>query len=198
MAAPDPDARHYLFRGGDSWRSPWEDYRWLRDNDPVHRAEHREFGEFFVLSRFADVFDAVRDTARLSSAEGLTLDPEVMELFAGRAAPIVMMDPPEHTAMRRLVSRPMTPGRVAPFESEIVAFVDDRLDGIAASRRRGRHRRAAAQAAAELPGGPLPGSPRRGPPALRRLDQCDRRCQRGRRCGRCRSGVSDLFESRTP
>lgn len=60
-------------RGGESWRDPWADYRTLRDHDPVHYAEHPEFGEFFVLSRFADVIDAARDMESFSSAPGLTL-----------------------------------------------------------------------------------------------------------------------------
>jgi cytochrome P450 len=81
-----------------------------------------------VLSRFADVFDAVRDSATFSSAKGLTPDPDSMAMFEGRAAPIVMMDPPEHTTMRRLVSRPMTPRAVAALEPAISSFVDERLD----------------------------------------------------------------------
>lgn len=131
MTPADPSAPRYELRGGESWRSPWEDYRWLRDHEPVHRSVHPRFGEFFVLSRFADVFDAVRDTSTFSSAEGLTLDPDVMKMFEGRAAPIVMMDPPDHTAMRRLVSKPMTPSRIAPFEPAIAEFVDARLDIVA-------------------------------------------------------------------
>ena len=42
----------------------------------------------------------------------LALDPDLMDVFEGHAAPIVMMDPPEHTVMRRLVSKPMTPSHV--------------------------------------------------------------------------------------
>ena len=129
MLSPDQTARFRL-RGGERWRSPWGDYAWLRNHDPVHRATDAVFGEYVVLSRFQDVFDAVRDTATFSSAQGLTLDPDVMKVFEGRAAPIVMMDPPVHTSMRRLVSRPMTPSRVAPFETAITDFVDARLDEI--------------------------------------------------------------------
>ena len=114
------DAR-YVLRGGELWRDPWDEYRRLRDERPVHRAEDPEYGEFFVLSRFTDVFDAVRDTETFSSAQGLTLDPDAMAAFEGRAAPIVMMDPPDHTAMRRLVGRPMTPRRVAEIEPEVAA-----------------------------------------------------------------------------
>ncbi|MCB0964318.1 MAG: cytochrome P450, partial [Acidimicrobiales bacterium] len=131
MTTPAVAPRPFRLRGGDAWRDPWDDYRWLRDREPVHTAVDPEFGPFVVLSRFADVFDAVRDTATFSSARGLTLDPDLMDLFEGRAAPIVMMDPPDHTAMRRLVSRPMTPSRVAGMEPEIVAFVDARLDQVA-------------------------------------------------------------------
>ncbi len=130
MADP-ATAPRYVLRGGERWRDPWTDYQLLRDDGPVHRAEHPEYGEFFVLSRFTDVFDAVRDTETFSSAQGLTLDADVMDIFEGRAAPIVMMDPPDHTAMRRLVSRPMTPRAVATTEPEITAFVDARLDEVA-------------------------------------------------------------------
>lgn len=124
-------ARRYWLRSGEEWRDPWADYRWLRDEDPVHRVDDPARGTYYVLSRFSDVFDAARDTATFSSAQGLTPDQGAMSQFEDMAAPIVMMDPPDHTAMRRLVSRPMTPRRVAPFESDITAFVDERLDEIA-------------------------------------------------------------------
>src|SRR5262245_28433132 len=54
---------------GDGWRDPFPMYRSLRDDDPVH---HVADGDYWVLSRFADVFDAARDTDRFSSASGLT------------------------------------------------------------------------------------------------------------------------------
>ena len=121
----------FELRGGERWRDPWPAYRWLRDEMPVHRVDHPVHGEFWVLSRFDDVFDAVRDTETFSSAQGLTPDAAGMAMFEGRAAPIVMMDPPEHTAMRRLVSRPLTPRSVDAIEPAIRAFVDERLDTIA-------------------------------------------------------------------
>ncbi|NNE75071.1 MAG: cytochrome P450 [Acidimicrobiales bacterium] len=121
----------YLLRGRESWRNPFDDYRQLRDDSPAHRVDHPQYGEFWVLSRFADVFNAARDTETFSSAQGLTPDADAMAMFDGQAAPIVMMDPPEHTAMRRLVAKPMTPRRVAPVEPEIQAFVDAKLDAVA-------------------------------------------------------------------
>ncbi len=117
----------FRLRSGGSWRDPWPSYRRLREA-PVQSFDLPGFEPFWVLSRFADVFDAVRDTTTFSSAKGLTPDPDSMAMFEGRAAPIVMMDPPEHTTMRRLVSRPMTPRAVATLEPAIRAFVDERLD----------------------------------------------------------------------
>ncbi|MCB0976135.1 MAG: hypothetical protein KDB02_01635 [Acidimicrobiales bacterium] len=130
MTTRDVARQRYFLRGGETWRNPWEDYRWLRDHDPVHCAVDPDFGPYVVLSRFEHVLDAVRDTATFSSARGLTLDPKVMDLFESRATPIVMMDPPDHTAMRRLVAKPMTPSRVSSFEPEIATFVDACLDRV--------------------------------------------------------------------
>ena len=121
----------YELRGGEGWRNPWPIYQRLRDEAPVYRVAHDSYGEFWVLSRFEDVFDAARNTETFSSAQGLTPDPTSMAMFEGRAAPIVMMDPPEHTEMRRLVSQPMTPRRVASIEPVVREFVDGRLDEIA-------------------------------------------------------------------
>jgi len=131
VTVTDTDQLRYRFRGGETWREPWDDYRWLRDHDPVHRVDHPSKGTFWVLSRFDDVFDAVRDTTTFSSAQGLTPDSDVMGFFEGQAAPLVMLDPPEHTAMRRLVSRPMTPSRVDALAPTIAAFVDERLGRLA-------------------------------------------------------------------
>lgn len=127
------DGEGFQFRGGERWRSPWDSYRRLRDEAPVHGQADTRHGEFWVLSRFADVFDAVRDTEAFSSARGLTPDRADMAMFDGRAAPIVMMDPPEHTRMRRLVSRPMTPKAVSTLGPAIRSFVERRLDLVAES-----------------------------------------------------------------
>ena len=116
-------------RSGESWRDPFPMYRALRDNDPVHRVEAggpREF--FWFLSRFDDVFAAVRDTNTFSSAHGLTVDPASPGTQMGDATPIVFMDPPDHTTMRRLVSKGFTPRQVTELEDGIRAFTVERIE----------------------------------------------------------------------
>ena len=119
-------------------RSPHGVYARLRDEAPVHfqrfdairgGAGSRGDGDrgFFVLSRFADVFAAARDVETFSSAQGLSIDGGDRKAL-GLVPTIVMMDPPDHTAHRRLVSRGFTPRAVAPLEPAIRAFVRERVD----------------------------------------------------------------------
>jgi len=115
----------FVPRSGATWRDPWPMYRELRDHDPVHHAEGEDY---YVLSRFADIRTAVTDAQTFSSARGLTVtatqgEAEIIESFA----PIVMTDPPAHTAFRRLVSRGFTPRHVTELEAPVRAFVRERL-----------------------------------------------------------------------
>jgi len=100
------------------WRDPYQTYSRLREEDPVHLVEGRDF---WVLSRFEDVFDAATDTETFSSAEGLTfVKDEISKL--GLAPTLVMMDRPRHTTYRRLVNQMFAPRRVAELEEEVRAF----------------------------------------------------------------------------
>ena len=105
---------------------PYESYRRLRDSDPVHLHHGRgEDGEFYVLSRFADIWDAVRDTSTFSSAQGLTFRNESTAL--GLAPTIVMLDPPVHTRLRALIGAAVTPRRVTRLEDELREYVRARI-----------------------------------------------------------------------
>ena len=115
---------------GDGWRNPFPMYRALRDHDPVHHVEARDY---WVLSRFGDIFDAVRDTTTFTSTKGLTFEyDELAKAGLNEIAPMVFLDPPDHTFFRRLVSRGFTPRHVETFEPEVRSFVAERIERLRA------------------------------------------------------------------
>ena len=119
----------FVPRSSETWRDPWPMYASLREEDPVHRAER---GDYWVLSRFDDVAAAARDTATFSSARGLTMTDGEAELeLVSDFRPMVMEDPPDHTAFRRMVSRGFTPKQVTELEPMVREFVRGRLEQVA-------------------------------------------------------------------
>ena len=109
--------------GRDTWRDPYTLYRDLLEHDPV---QHVPDGDYWVLSRFADVFGAARDTATFSSAQGLTFQNEIEAI--GLLPNLVMMDPPQHTTYRRLVARGFTPRQVGALEPTLRRYVRHRVE----------------------------------------------------------------------
>jgi cytochrome P450 len=116
----------------ESWRDPFPMYKALRDHDPVHRVPDNGEGEdYWVLSRFADVCDAAVDAGTFSSAEGLTFNYGEREKIPIEA-PIVMMDAPDHTSLRKLSIKQFTPRQVQDLEPLIREFVVERVERLRA------------------------------------------------------------------
>jgi cytochrome P450 len=105
-------------------------YAALRDHDPVHHVVPEEPGrDYWVLSRHADIWAAARDHATYSSAQGLTVNYDELELIGLQDnPPMVMQDPPAHTEFRKLVARGFTPRQVEAVEPEVRAFVVERIE----------------------------------------------------------------------
>lgn len=110
---------------------PYPTYQWLRDNDPVHHHQgSARTPAFWAMSRFEDIWTAIREPDAFSSAQGLTFFPdEIAQL--GLPPNIVMIDPPQHTRLRGLIGRGFTPRRVTRLEEAIRTFTRARLDELA-------------------------------------------------------------------
>lgn len=106
---------------------PYPVYEELRKNYPVYRhAATAEAPEFWALSRFDDIWHAVRSPALFSSAQGLTFfADEIAKL--GLPPNLVMLDPPRHTRLRRLIGRNFTPRNTWRFAAAISGIVQERI-----------------------------------------------------------------------
>ena len=128
MSVKSSSAVSFEPRSGESWRDPWPMYAQLRDLDPVHHVPDGD-DDYYVLSRHADVLAAANDATTFSSAQGLTTTyGELEKIGLTDNPPLVMLDPPDHTAFRRLVSKGFTPRQVVAVEPAVRAFVVERLD----------------------------------------------------------------------
>jgi cytochrome P450 family 142 subfamily A polypeptide 1 len=101
---------------------PWEAYRWLRQESPVH---WDAANGLWVLSRHEDVSHVSRHQDRYSAAQGVR--PKV-------AAPmsIISMDDPEHTRQRRLINKGFTPAKVRQLAEHMRELTNEIIDGIEA------------------------------------------------------------------
>lgn len=103
---------------------PYPMYARLRETEPVHWSE-RMGG--WALTRYEDVALALRDP-RFSVADRPPMRRD------GAATTMVTADPPEHTRLRRLVSKAFTPRAVERQRPRIQEIVDGLLDGVGGGR----------------------------------------------------------------
>ena len=91
-------------------------FRELRERDPVHwQPEVAPNRGFWAITRFHDIEDILRDTRNFSSAHGVTLEEQTEEEVEARRS-MIDMDPPNHSRLRRLVSKLFTRSAVAQYE----------------------------------------------------------------------------------
>lgn len=107
---------------------PWEQYAWLRANDPVHWHDEADGPGFWAITKYDDIRTVSRQPGTFSSYERGTMlyEPDDMGLAAARQM-MLNMDPPQHDRFKLLVSRGFTPrnsqllaGRIAELSTEII------------------------------------------------------------------------------
>jgi cytochrome P450 len=105
---------------------PYDTYARLRDEAPVYFSER--YG-FYALSRFADVMAAHNDPVRLVSSYGITLELLLQRQPMGSNL-MILMDPPEHSRQRRLVSQAFSRRAIGSLEPLVAGVISSFLDGL--------------------------------------------------------------------
>jgi len=114
-------------------------YDALRDDDPVHFA----LGGLVVLTRYSDVAAVLRsnDYSRDIEKSAKPIDQPIRARMRERrrdsAKSILNLDPPDHTRLRRLVSKSFTPRVIEELRPMVQHFVDDALNTAEARVRNG-------------------------------------------------------------
>ena len=113
---------------------PHATFRHLRHDDPVSwwDDDHAGGKGFWAVTRHADLLTVSRDVERFSSAQGIRLEEMDAEQTEARRT-MMELDPPHHTAYRRLVSKPFSRREVYAYEQAIRllarSVIDDALAG---------------------------------------------------------------------
>ncbi|AQT72818.1 cytochrome P450 family protein [Streptomyces sp. fd1-xmd] len=117
---------------------PYPAYAWLREHAPVHRTKLPSGVDAWLVTRYADARQALADQrlsknpahhAEPAHAKGKTGIPG--ERKAELMTHLLNIDPPDHTRLRRLVSKAFTPRRVAEFTPRVQALTDHLIDRFA-------------------------------------------------------------------
>jgi cytochrome P450 len=110
-------------------RDPYPSYAWLREHAPVNNS-----GGFWTVSRYDDVVHVLRSPQLFSSkAMGGAIAGPGNGQGPLQVRTIINTDPPEHTHIRNLINRAITPRMVADLEPRIreiaAALIDAALPG---------------------------------------------------------------------
>jgi cytochrome P450 len=106
-------------------KDPYPVYAWMREHAPVYHNTERNF---WALSRHADVAGALRDPARFTNRNGISLEPSLWGPQAYKNVFFLALDPPDHGMLRSLVSKSFTPRSVAQQEQRVRELTRRRLE----------------------------------------------------------------------
>ncbi len=99
-------------------------FRWMRENDPVHRDEKNGL---WVITKYDDVSYVERQPDLFCSGQGVRPKGGGADSLS-----LVSMDDPEHARQRRLISRGFTPSRITELMDHIRELARELIDNVAA------------------------------------------------------------------
>lgn len=110
---------------------PHDQFNWLREHQPVHWHEEPGGPGFWAVTRYDDVWAVDRDFQAYSSEPTIMITDPLAE--AGGFGPykmMLMMDPPDHTAFRKLIRSEFTLPSARLREEQIKALAKQIVDAV--------------------------------------------------------------------
>jgi cytochrome P450 len=110
---------------------PYSRYATMRDADPIHRTPL----EFWVLFKYEDILRFLKDpslSVEERNANPSEFDKMVEEMIGDRVGrgerSMLSRDPPDHTRLRKLVTKAFTPRVIEDLRPRVAALVGELLD----------------------------------------------------------------------
>ena len=124
----------YDLNSAEFLRNPYPIYDELRVNDPIHWSAENGY---WIITRYADIVAQVQNdqlTSNRIGAHQSRMPSEAKEhfrpFFTALGSWMLMIDPPDHTRLRGLVSKAFTPGVVENMRRRVQRLVDDMLASV--------------------------------------------------------------------
>ncbi len=106
---------------------PLNTFSRLRQEDPVSWCDYADGKGFWSITRHEDISALNRDSAWMSSARGIRMEDQTYEEYLARRT-FQETDAPDHTRVRRLVSKAFSQPVVMQFENQIRALCVEILE----------------------------------------------------------------------
>jgi len=120
--------------GDDYFQDPLAFYRRMREEGPVTPVVLPGGGRFWLVTRYPDVRAALADPRLYKDWAGKLTGPDWVpdEVTGYLSVHLLNADPPDHTRLRKLVSRAFTARRVADLRPRVEAITASLLDALTA------------------------------------------------------------------
>jgi len=121
----------YDLNSAEFLRDPYPVYDQLRTHDPIFWSAENEY---WMITRYADLISHIQDNRLSSNRIGAHADRMPREAkeyfrppFSAVSSWMLMIDPPDHTRLRGLVSKAFTPAVVENMRGLVRKLVDDKV-----------------------------------------------------------------------
>src|SRR5579872_3280174 len=111
---------------------PHAQYKWLRENAPVYRQAEANGPGYWAVTRYRDVWEVDRNFQTFSSEPTIMIQDTDNPGVMGEYKMMLMMDPPQHTAYRKLIRNeftvPVTAERIPRMQALARQIVDEVIE----------------------------------------------------------------------